>query len=298
MLVSVIVPTFNRPYFLKEALWSLSHQTHQCLEILVVNDAGVDVREHLTDPRIRYFQHPTNRGLSAARNTALKEARGSYICYLDDDDYFYPNHIGSLVTALEKSPNAIAYTDLKVVLKEEVDGKIYSYTHRIRNTESTPVSLLIDNYLPPAALMHKKECLDAVGLFDESLKRHEDWDLWIRLSRKFSFLHIPEVTAEYTFIDGNHQQMGKQWRGHFLNSMQKIHLRYREFAAPNIQIVQEFRRDWLFQRTKDELESNQFDINELAPIVREIEEVSLQLTPNDRQRAKTLLKCLEKMACI
>ena len=104
-LVSIIVPTHNRPRLLCEALKSILGQTMQDFEIIVVNDAGLDitpwVRPLDQSGRIRLLRHPHNRGLAAARNTGLRAARGKYIAYLDDDDLFYPQHLEVLVEEAE-----------------------------------------------------------------------------------------------------------------------------------------------------------------------------------------------------
>ncbi len=80
----------------------------------MVNDAGDDVRavvERFASPKIRYLCHETNKGLAASRNTGIRAARGKYIAYLDDDDIFFPDHLETLVTALEGEHLDVAYTD-------------------------------------------------------------------------------------------------------------------------------------------------------------------------------------------
>jgi O-antigen biosynthesis protein len=114
-LVSVIVPTYNRPDMLAATLESILNQTYQRLEIIVVNDCGLEV-ENIAgwlnrQGNITYVRHACNRGLAAARNTGIKLARGKYLAYLDDDDLFYPDHLETLVTALEGSRFRVAYTD-------------------------------------------------------------------------------------------------------------------------------------------------------------------------------------------
>src|ERR1044071_3963007 len=114
-LVSVIIPTFNRPTMLKDALASIAAQTYAPVEIIVVNDAGVDF-DYVVSPfrhkqRVIYLKHDTHRGLPAARNTGLRAASGDYIAYLDDDDVYYPDHIQTLASFLANSPYKVAYTD-------------------------------------------------------------------------------------------------------------------------------------------------------------------------------------------
>jgi glycosyltransferase involved in cell wall biosynthesis len=114
-LVSVIVPTLNRPAMLQDALASIAAQTYSPIEVIVVNDAGVDVEGVVSrfglKERIVYLKHAINKGLPTARNTGLKAASGDYIAYLDDDDVYYPDHIHTLVSFLLASDYKVAYTD-------------------------------------------------------------------------------------------------------------------------------------------------------------------------------------------
>ena len=112
-LVSVILPTYNRPQFLARALYCIMAQKYDDFEVVVVNDAGEDVSELVgAFPKTSYLAHETNRGLSAARNTGIKVARGKYITYMDDDDILFPEHLSTLVGGLEGTPDAhAAFTD-------------------------------------------------------------------------------------------------------------------------------------------------------------------------------------------
>ena len=114
-LVSVIVPTYNRPYRLREALQSILTQSLQDFEIIVVNDGETDITSVIEtlphNGRITTVKHDRNRGLAASRNTGLRLAQGTYIAYLDDDDRYYPDHLAVLVNALQKGGFQVAYSD-------------------------------------------------------------------------------------------------------------------------------------------------------------------------------------------
>jgi len=214
-MVSVIVPTYNRPDTLLDALRSILNQTYQDFEIIVVNDAGSDVENIVRfldkDDRITYIRHGSNRNLAAARNTGIMVARGKYIAYLDDDDLYRPDHLQTLVTFLEQSKCKVAYTDAYRAHQERRDGR-YVVTKR-----DIPYSfdfdhdrILVHNFVPVLCFMHERACLNAVGFFDESLTTHEDWELWIRLSRRFQFAHIKKVTCEFASrIDGSTMSSSK-----------------------------------------------------------------------------------------
>jgi len=114
-LVSVIVPTRNRPETLGEALQSIAAQTYSPIEVVVVNDGGRDVQDvisrYSSKCSLNYIPLENNKGRSAARNIAIRAARGHYVAYLDDDDLFFPDHLETLVYCLESGGGKVAYTD-------------------------------------------------------------------------------------------------------------------------------------------------------------------------------------------
>lgn len=199
-LVSVVMPTFNRPFMLRTALESVCNQTYTNWEAIVVNDAGKDVSETVAQSachgKITLINHETNKGLSAARNTALRAAKGSIICYLDDDDLFKPDHLDSIVSAFTQHNHDFAYVDAEYV-SEQLDGEKRIELGRSLHSPDLPQSLLLTkNFIPVNCWAHKRECLQQVGFFDETLKTHEDWELLIRFSRKYRLVHIPKATVE------------------------------------------------------------------------------------------------------
>ena len=115
-MVSIILPTFNRPLYMAQAIASAVRQRYDNLEIIVVNDGGCDVSgivKSFNDPRIIFINRRENRGKAFSLNEALAVAKGKYIAYLDDDDIYYPHHIETLVNTLEnRSDCGVAYTDL------------------------------------------------------------------------------------------------------------------------------------------------------------------------------------------
>jgi GT2 family glycosyltransferase/tRNA A37 methylthiotransferase MiaB/Flp pilus assembly protein TadD len=239
-LVSVIVPTYNRPDMLVATLQSILNQTYTNQEIIVVNDCGVDVADIVgwlnQQGNITYVKHDRNRGLAAARNTGLKLARGKYIAYLDDDDLFYPDHLETLVTFLETSDYRIAYTDAHRAHQEKqlgryvTTGRDLPYSHDFNADH-----LIVANQFPVLCLMHEKSCLEQAGYFDESLTTHEDWDLWIRLSLHYPFFHIKKVTCEFTWRqDGS--TMTNQRVGDFIRTLEIIHAKYQEHIKDRPQI--------------------------------------------------------------
>ncbi len=200
--VSVIMPTKDRPAFLSRALASLATQTFTDFEVQVVNDGGEDITAVLESFRARGMRitghrHPISRGQAASRNTGIAAARGRWIAYLDDDDLYFPSHLQVLVETLSRTGAQVAYTDSERVVEEEVAGR-----WEVRSRElamSHPFDrehFLRDNLTPVNNVMHARTCWVEAGPHDETLPVLEDWDYWIRLSRRWDFVHIPQVTAE------------------------------------------------------------------------------------------------------
>jgi len=240
-LVSVILPTFNRVKSLQVALKSILQQTYENFEVIVVNDGGIDVAEIVSSVNgqnnVHYVRHGSNQGLAAARNSGIGVARGKYIAYLDDDDWYYPDHLKTLVTFLEESSARVAYTDAYRVQQRKQDDEYVTINKDLPySIEFNANALLVTNYFPVLCVLHEKTCLDECGNFDESLTSHEDWDLWIRMSRIVEFIHIKKVTAEYSWrVDGT--SMTSRLSQVYLENTKKIHKRYREYVKNNSELI-------------------------------------------------------------
>jgi glycosyltransferase involved in cell wall biosynthesis/MoaA/NifB/PqqE/SkfB family radical SAM enzyme len=215
-LVSVIVPTANRPGFLKDALASLVAQDYPNWETIVVNDGGrsVEALAVAADPvgRVRVIELRGRCGPAIARNTALRVARGEIICYLDDDDLFLPNHLSTVVRALAQPGADFAYTEAEVVVESLTEGtrKVVGRSSPYRQPGYSRDTLLVSNYIPINTWAHRWSCLERAGFFDESLPALEDWELLLRLARHTDFRHAPTVTAEVR----HRQDRGDSRTGH------------------------------------------------------------------------------------
>ena len=202
--VSVIVCTFNRLHLLPRSLASVAAQTMGDVEVVVVNDGGLDpssvVDRFRSQLDITLVNQPTNRGVTAAHNAGLQAARGRWIAWLDDDDRFLPNHLATLVDHASDGA-VVPYTDGARVI-EDAQG-------RPTSREVLPVPetfdrdrLLVENFIPALGPLAPRELTLDLGGFDETLPVLEDWDMWIRLSAHLPFVHVPEVTYEYRVRGG------------------------------------------------------------------------------------------------
>lgn len=244
-MVSVIIPTYNRPDSLKTAIESVQAQTFRDFEIVVVSDCGSNELETMikgmnTRQNMTYVRHGMNRGLGASRNTGIGAARGKYIAYLDDDDFFYPDHLETLVEYLERTGEKVAYTDAHRIWQRKVDGIYQEFKRDAPYTEDFKYHvILIHNMVPVLCFLHAKECIREVGDFDETLSTHEDWDLWIRMSRKYSMHRIPKFTSAFTHRDDG-TSMSSRRRMNFVDTTVSIYAKYAEFAKdyPEVRAAQ------------------------------------------------------------
>lgn len=231
--VTVIIPTYNRPAMLREAIASVIDQTYRSFEIVVVNDGGMDVSGIIktfgNEAEIIYLQHEGHKGPAAARNTGARAARGVYIAYLDDDDIYYPGHLEITVSFLVNQGASVVYTDANYAFQTWISDRYITTEKRVLyRSDFDRDRLLVSNYIPLLNVVHARDVFVNAGWFDETMHTHEDWDFWIRVSRFHDFVHIKEVTAEVRVRDDLTNTITK--RKEFLETLRKIYARYSSLA--------------------------------------------------------------------
>lgn len=192
--VSVYLPTRNRPDLLRQAVESVQYQSFRDFEILIVDDGSDDGDTPQTisalaadDPRIRSFRLDTPSGAPAARNLAIRNARGRFLTGIDDDDLMLPRRLESM---LEAGPERYSLVCSSFFV--EKNGFRRRYNARAR--EITLPDMLHQNVIDNQAMMLTERVL-AVDCFDESLVASQDYDLWTRLIERFGpAMRITEPT--------------------------------------------------------------------------------------------------------
>ena len=153
--ITVIVPTYNRPELLRRALESISKQRYRHYEVIVINDGGEDVEQIVSGfRRTRYINKPINQGLPAARNSGLSVAKGNWIAYLDDDDWYYEWHLGTLAAEINKA--RFIYSDADTVWP---DGR----TKRYMSVDPDPGNILSHNITPVCCVLHDRWLINEAG---------------------------------------------------------------------------------------------------------------------------------------
>ena len=208
-LVSVIVPCYNQGRYLSEAIDSILDQTYSPIEIIVVDDGSTDNTSEVAQryaSLIKYvFQN--NQGLSAARNTGIKNSSGEYLQFLDSDDRLEPDKIRVQADLLNQHPEiGIVYGDVRYFTDGNPDERKYGFDensqawviNRWYNPSPFFTKLLINNVMAVNCALVRCHIFERVGFFDERLRAVEDWEFWIRCASKgivFYFIESPESFA-------------------------------------------------------------------------------------------------------
>ena len=209
--VSVVIPTYGEePEVLERSIRSALRQTISNIEVIVVDDNSdtpVDsVLKSIIDERLSLIQHEINRGGSAARNTGANNSNGEYIAFLDADDEWLPSKLERQIDYLEKKPRK--YTACLCAKKSVRRGitkgfRKYISHHNIfdtKDTESVPleggqilIPYLLKGEYPTggsSTILIYRATFDAIGGFDESFNRHQDWEFIIRAAKQTNIAHV------------------------------------------------------------------------------------------------------------
>ncbi len=230
--VTLLMSTYNRPDYLKEAIASVLGQTMDNWELILMNDGGLDVGpivEELRDQRIKYLNDSVNRGKAFRMNQGLELARGEYVAYLDDDDRFYPNHFEALSNALDTNPEiGAAYSDLYCVqfVKDNATGKRYPLHKFIQVSRDYNRDMMFHfNHTLHVSLMHRKDLAIQAGGYDPNVRVLIDWNITRKLSFYTDFQYVPQVTGEYYIPIANSDRISNLQRKdpeRFKHNLRKI----------------------------------------------------------------------------
>lgn len=213
-LISVIIPSYNRPTLLVRAIESVIDQSYPNVEIIVVDDASdIDIKPEMEKyPQVKLLRNSENKGACYSRNKGLKEAKGYYINFLDDDDIFLPGKLERQVACFEGSEdeNLGMVTchledersgELKVIYNQ-VQGDIYKlllYKYAVSGTET---------------MLFRTSGVKDIGGFDERLESNQEYDLLIRFSEFHTVDFVNEVlTRKFRSRDQIHLNFKKKVRG-------------------------------------------------------------------------------------
>jgi glycosyltransferase involved in cell wall biosynthesis len=194
---SIIIPTFNRAVLLPKAIESVLYQTFIYWELIIVDDGSTDntkgIIVNYNDPRIKYF-YQENKERSVARNNGILHSSGTYITFLDSDDYFLPERLENLYTEIKKRNNPVAFFYTGISFEE--DGTIVKREEIINNFNSDKDFVVCGVIGTPQACLHSS--IFKKHLFNENINISEDMELWLRIvsdGYKLNFIDQYDIVA-------------------------------------------------------------------------------------------------------
>jgi len=275
MLVSVVIPTYNRAELVVRAVQSVLLQTYPDLEVIVVDDASTDdTQERIkilqqVDHRIRHFRHDSNRGAQAARNTGIEASMGEYMAFLDSDNEWCPRKLERQMALFSQKADSLGVVYCGY-WKVSDDGDVLDeYVPRYRGLVYKQT--LADWITDTSALVVRKDILEKIHGFDENIRAYQEWDLCIRLARECQFDFVPECLALY------HQ--------HALPSISKDHL---SDAYGYLGVVDTYREEILCECGRRTLSEHYLRIGRLFILAHRFDLARAYfLNPSDTIRSKS-----------
>ncbi|WP_137284657.1 glycosyltransferase family 2 protein [Halorussus salinisoli] len=194
MTVTVVIPTYNRPEYLEGAIETALQQTYDDLTVVVVDDGSADpyASEIVADfpERVTCIHHEQNRGLSAARNTGVRESDGEYVAFLDDDDRWHETKLARQVGAIEGNEQAGLATCL--VASISPSGEILHCENSAPSGDCSKDMLVGNRIGTPSRILVRRSCFESVGGFDQSLPTKQDWDFYLRTCQDWQVVAVED----------------------------------------------------------------------------------------------------------
>ncbi|MBP8951377.1 MAG: glycosyltransferase [Armatimonadetes bacterium] len=249
--VSVILTIYNQAEFVRDAVSSVLGQSFTDLELIAVDDGSEDdsfeILASFSDPRLRRVRQK-NRGVGAARNRGFKLCKGAYVNFLDGDDYFGPEKLARQVEVLDSSPEiGLVFCDVIMVGSDGRPLSDYTVKSGLRPfSENLLAALLAGGFMPPHAVLMRREVFQQVGMFEEdrSLAGNEDYDLWLRVAAEGHRAFFVDAKDAYYRIHGHNISLDQ---GRMSLSRQRVLVRvtkkYPERIATSLDALQSIQRD-------------------------------------------------------
>ncbi len=205
MKITVVIPTYNRVALLPRAVESVLSQTYRADEIIVVDDGSTDdtcqmVQSHF--PEVKIISQP-NKGVSAARNMGIVHASNKWIAFLDSDDVWREDKLQLQVAYHKQNPQILFSHTAEVWMR---DDKMVKQKRKHQKPQGFCFYENLDFCkIAPSTVMFHKKIVDDIGLFDEKLIVCEDYDMWLRILKKYPVGFVDEaLTTKYA---GDHEQL-------------------------------------------------------------------------------------------
>jgi glycosyltransferase involved in cell wall biosynthesis len=226
-LVSVVIPTYNHAHFLTRALQSVLDQTYTNWEAIIIDNHSEDdtaaVIDTFPDTRIRRIMIHNQGIIAASRNLGMRNARGSWIAFLDSDDYWYPAKLETVIGYLEANP-LLDVVSTDEMLVDTNSGRKQVLRYGPYEKDFYKAMILTGNRLSPSATLVRTEFIRQHDIFFSESKEYitvEDYDLWLKLAlagARFHFIHA--IQGEYVLHANN---SSAQMERHNKNAIKLVH---------------------------------------------------------------------------
>ena len=199
-LVSVVLPTYKRGEKLRKAIESVLNQTCKDLEIIIMDDTPDDsiasIVFKIKDSRIKYIKNKERLGFVKSLNKSISLSRGKYIARIDADDLWLDlKKLEKQIEFLEENPDYILVGG-GIIIVNEAGKELVRFLHPEKDKDIRDSILLVDNFTHSSVLI-RKDALERVSGYDESLDFAEDWDLWLKLGKIGKFYNFSEYFVRY-----------------------------------------------------------------------------------------------------
>ena len=206
MKISVIIPTYNREKFLNKTIDSVLNQTVQADEIIIIDDGSTDDTKtfisNYHDDKIKYI-YQQNNGVSNARNTGIQRSKNKWLCFLDSDDIWEINKLELQIKFHKENKHILfSHTDELWMFNQKI---INQKKHQLKPSGFCFEQNIPNTLIGASTVMIHKKILEDIGYFDEELIACEDYDLWLRILRKYELGLINQKLI--TKIAGHEKQL-------------------------------------------------------------------------------------------
>ena len=180
-LISIVIPTYNKSEIISKSILSVKNQTWKNIEIIIVNDASTDQTSIILDKikKIQVIENDINKGVAESRKVGITQAKGDFICFLDDDDCWDPTHIESLFASMNKEQSDVVFSNYKM----NINGVMSEFKMDFFSNNFYEKILLRPGPFIQSCIF-KTSIFEDKNLFDSNSIPSEDWDLFITLAKK------------------------------------------------------------------------------------------------------------------
>ncbi|MBD2449484.1 glycosyltransferase family 2 protein [Nostoc sp. FACHB-152] len=244
--ISVIIPAYNAECTIGETIQSVQQQTFQDFELIIIDDGSKDktleIIQSINDKRLKIFAYE-NGGVAEARNRGISHANAEYIAFLDADDLWTPDKLELQLVALQKNPEVgVAYSWTSYF--SDSPKKVLYPGKSVHFSGDVYAQLLVNNFLASGSnpLICRK-VIESVGKFDPTCTPCEDWDFYLRLAARSSFVVVPKHQILYRQSSNSGSSKMKAVEKAGLLTIQKAY----QVAPPKLQYLRHQSLAWFYQ---------------------------------------------------